>query len=114
MSATAKKTFRNKETFMKHITGEELREYRNRKGMKQAVIAKAIGVTASQISKWEKGKMMISQGYQLALQHYFNGELELQKTEEIQFLLEQVKLYKDLSERYSKMIDQFLLDKTEL
>ena len=98
---------------MKHITGEELRKYRKLKRLKQSDIAKAIGVTPAQISKWENERMMISQGYQIQIVHYITKELDLEKTDEIDFLTQQVKLYKDLSERYSRMIDQFLIDKKE-
>ena len=97
---------------MKYITGKELRNYRLSKGLKQVVIGKAIGVSASQISKWEKERVAISKGYQFVLHQYFRGELDLQKNEKIDLLLQQVKFYKDLSERYSKMIDQFLNQKT--
>ena len=40
------------------LVGENIKSWRHKKGMSQAALAKALGVTAQAVSKWEKGISM--------------------------------------------------------
>ena len=98
---------------MKKFSAEELRRYRKKKRLRQEDVAEGVGVTASQICKWELGKIRISNGYQIMLHYFFHGKLEKQKDEEIRFLKERMNFYQDLNEKYQKLIDVFLINAKE-
>ena len=49
------------------MTGDELKEWRNRTGWSQGQLAKALGVIPVTISRWERGERQIPPFLSLAL-----------------------------------------------
>ena len=56
--------------------GEKLKEERNKKGVTEAEVARALGVTQGAISRFENGTKNPSTGTLVALAKYYNVSLD--------------------------------------
>ena len=64
--------------------GEQMLQARKANNLKQENMADIMGVTPSQICKWEKGKIEMSQGYIYKFQQFMDGthyDIEMQRKE---------------------------------
>ena len=64
--------------------GEQMLQARKANNLKQENMADIMGVTPSQICKWEKGKVEMSQGYKYKFQQFMDGthyDIEMQRRE---------------------------------